>query len=65
MNLATISAADEEQIVQHLRDSRASIDRELSKTIVGQAIDKQQRHIVNLGWSIYPNQLPTNLNVTA
>lgn len=36
MNFATLSVTDEEQIVQHLRDSRARIDQELSKTIVGQ-----------------------------
>ncbi len=36
MNLATITAQDEQQIVQHLRDSRVRIDQELSKTIVGQ-----------------------------
>ena len=36
MNFATLSATDEEQIVQHLRDSRARIDQELSKTITGQ-----------------------------
>ena len=36
MNLATLTAEDEQQIVSHLRDSRERIDAELSKTIVGQ-----------------------------
>ena len=36
MNFANLSVADEEQIVQHLRQSRARIDQELSKTIIGQ-----------------------------
>lgn len=36
MNFANLSVADEEQIVQHLRDSRLRIDQELSKTIIGQ-----------------------------
>ncbi len=36
MNLATLTAADEQQIVSHLQESRERIDSELSKTIVGQ-----------------------------
>jgi len=36
VNFANLSVADEEQIVQHLRQSRARIDQELSKTIIGQ-----------------------------
>ncbi len=36
MNFATLSADEEEQTVQHLRDSRTRIDQELSKTIIGQ-----------------------------
>ena len=36
MSIDTISDEQEQQIVEHLRDSRARIDAELSKTIVGQ-----------------------------
>ena len=47
MNFIELSDAQEQQVVEHLRASRARIDEELSKTIVGQK-DVVQQLLISL-----------------